>query len=273
MKSCRATGRSRLQVYFNYGTIPFWSMHVAALLGVIWCGFSWSGVLLAAGMYYARMLLLSAGFHRYFSHRTYKTSRAFQLVLAVLGQTCTQKDALWWAANHRWHHRHSDGPEDLHSPRAGGFWWSHLGWFLDGRWKTTDLAAAADLARYPELRWLNRPSMQLMPAYVAAALLFILGGLPGFVWGALVSTVVLWHGTFTINSISHLYGYRRFETRDDSRNNPWLTLVTLGEGLHNNHHYSPGSANFGRRWFELDVTYQLLRLWEALGLIWDLRRV
>ena len=235
MKSCRATGRSRLQVYFNYGTIPFWSMHVAALLGVIWCGFSWSGVLLAAGMYYARMLLLSAGFHRYFSHRTYKTSRAFQLVLAVLGQTCTQKDALWWAANHRWHHRHSDGPEDLHSPRAGGFWWSHLGWFLDGRWKTTDLAAAADLARYPELRWLNRPSMQLMPAYVAAALLFIFGGLPGFVWGALVSTVVLWHGTFTINSISHLYGYRRFETRDDSRNNPWLTLVTLGEGLHNNH--------------------------------------
>src|SRR6267142_2374439 len=109
MKSCRAAGHGRLQIYFNYGTIPFWSMHVAAVLGVIWCGFSWSGVLLATAMYYARMLLLSAGFHRYFSHRTYKTSRAFQLVLAVLGQTCTQKDALWWAANHRWHHRHSDG--------------------------------------------------------------------------------------------------------------------------------------------------------------------
>jgi stearoyl-CoA desaturase (delta-9 desaturase) len=146
-----------------------------------------------------------------------------------------------------------------------------VGWFLDGRWKTTDCAGVADLARHPELRWLNRPSMQLMPAYLAAALLFIFGGLAGFVWGALVSTVVLWHGTFTINSISHLYGYRRFETQDDSRNNPWLTLITLGEGLHNNHHHSPGSANFGRRWFEIDITYQLLRLWQALGLIWDLR--
>jgi stearoyl-CoA desaturase (delta-9 desaturase) len=269
----RVIGSSRRQIYFNSGTIPFWSMHVAAVLGVIWCGFSWSGVLSAAAMYYIRMLFLSAAYHRYFSHRAYKTSRVFQFILAVLGQTCTQKDALWWAANHRRHHRHSDGPEDIHSPRVHGFWWSHIGWFLDGRWEPTDRASVDDFACYPELRWLNRPGIQLVPAYVAAALLFIFGGLHGFVWGALVSTVVLWHGTFTINSISHLYGYRRFATRDDSRNNAWLTFITLGEGWHNNHHHSPSSANFGRRWFEVDFTYQLLSIWQGVGLVWDLRKV
>jgi stearoyl-CoA desaturase (delta-9 desaturase) len=257
------------RVYFNAACIPFWFIHAAAVAGVIALGFSWSGLALALALYYARMFFVTGAYHRYFSHRSYKTSRAFQLALAFGAQTSMQKGALWWAANHRHHHRHSDGPEDLHSPRHG-FWWSHIGWILCRDFERTDLDRVRDLARYPELRFFDR--YHLIPPLALAATLFFAGGVEALVWGFCVSTVLLWHGTFTINSLSHVFGRRRYATGDDSTNNPLLALVTMGEGWHNNHHHFMGSAHQGFRWYEVDLTYYVLRLLALFGVVWDLKK-
>jgi stearoyl-CoA desaturase (Delta-9 desaturase) len=245
-------------------------IHAVALLGPFLVPFSWGYVGLAAALYLTRMLALSGGYHRYFAHRTYRTGRVFQLVLAFLGGTCAQRGALWWAANHRQHHRHSDGPADLHSPARRGLLWSHLGWMLSKQFEKTRLDRIRDFARYPELRWLDRH--HFAPSWVLLGTLLLLGGPAAAIWGSFVSTVVLWHGTFTINSLSHAFGSRRYPTGDDSRNNPWLAFLTLGEGWHNNHHHYPGSATLGFFWWELDPTYWVLRALSAIGLIWDLRQ-
>jgi len=247
-------------------------MHAAAIAGVIYLGWSWSGLALAVGAYFVRMFLVTAAYHRYFSHRAFKTSRAFQLVLALGAQSAAQKGVLWWSAHHRWHHKHSDTPRDVHSARLRGFWYSHVGWILGDQWNATDLDMVPDLAKFPELRFLNRPSIQLLPAAVLAVACFLLGGVHGLVWGFFVSTVMLWHGSFTINSLSHMFGRRRYPTTDDSRNNWLLALLTTGEGWHNNHHHYQSSANQGFFWWEVDVTYYVLRLMAAVGLVWDLRR-
>jgi stearoyl-CoA desaturase (delta-9 desaturase) len=262
---------SGVKLYFNSGSIPFWVVHVAALGGVVALGFSWWGLVMAVALYYARMFFLTAGYHRYFAHRSYSTSRAFQLVLAVMGQTCAQMGALWWAANHRAHHRHSDQTADVHSPVQHGFWWSHLGWFMDGQHEGTNVSKVRDFAKYPELVWLNDRRFALLPPVVLALGLWALGGLHALVWGFFVSTVLLWHGTFTINSLAHLFGSRRYITRDDSRNNFWLALITMGEGWHNNHHHYQSAVRQGFFWWELDATYYILRGLARLGLIWDLR--
>jgi stearoyl-CoA desaturase (delta-9 desaturase) len=224
----------------------------------------------AVALYVVRMWAVTAGYHRYFSHRAYKTSRPFQFALAFLAQTSLQKGALWWAANHRHHHKFSDQPEDLHSPVQRGFWWSHVGWILSPRYDATDLVAVKDLARYPELVWLNR--WHWAPAVLFGAALALVGGWPLFVWGFLVSTTVLWHGTFVINSLTHVFGSRRYQTSDDSRNNLLFALITLGEGWHNNHHHYQSSANQGFFWWEVDLTYYVLRALAAVGLVRDLRR-
>jgi stearoyl-CoA desaturase (delta-9 desaturase) len=250
-------------------SIPFWSVHLAAVVGVAAVGWSWSGLALAIALYYARMFFLSAGFHRYFAHRTFKTSRAFQFALALGGTLATQKGPLWWAANHRTHHKYSDQPGDIHSPRQRGFWWSHAGWFLSGEHAHTEWRRITDLARYPELRWLDRH--YALPPVALALLLFATGGLWALVWAFFVSTVLLWHGTFVVNSLAHLVGRRRYQTNDDSRNNLGIALITMGEGWHNNHHHYPAAANQGFFWWEIDVSYYLLRLLSWLGLIWDLR--
>jgi stearoyl-CoA desaturase (Delta-9 desaturase) len=254
----------------GWRSLPFWGVHVAAIVGVALAGWSWSGAALAVALYYARMFFLTAGYHRYFAHRAFKTSRVFQLLLAVGGTLAVQKGVLWWAANHRLHHRFSDQAGDPHSPRQRGFWWSHAGWFLSGEHAHTEWSRIKDLARFPELRWLN--AHYLVPPVALAVLLFALGGSRTLVWGFFVSTVLLWHGTFTVNSLAHLVGRRRYETDDDSRNNLGIALVTMGEGWHNNHHRFPGAARQGFVWYELDVTYYLLCLMSWLGLIWDLRR-
>lgn len=258
-------------MYFNVESIPFWAVHVVALSGVLVLGFSWSGLLLAVALYYLRMFFLTAGYHRYFAHRTFSTSRPMQLVLAVMGQTCAQMGPLWWAANHRAHHRHSDKPEDVHSAAQRGFWWSHIGWFLDGQHEATDFSRVRDLAKFPELVWLNQRRFALLPAVAFGLITWAIGGTHALVWGFFVSTVLLWHGTFTINSLAHLFGSRRYTTGDESRNNPLLALITLGEGWHNNHHHYQSSARQGFFWWEIDPTYYVLRLWAAVGLIWDLR--
>ena len=249
-------------------SLPFYAVHVTAVVGVALMGFSWSGVALALALYYVRMFGVTGGYHRYFSHRTYRTSRAFQLVLAVLAQSSIQKGALWWAAHHRDHHKYSDTPKDPHSYRDYGFWYSHVGWILSSETEETDYSRISDLARYPELRWLNK--WHVVPALVLAVALFFVGGWHALLWGFFVSTTLLWHGTFTINSLSHIWGKRRYSTTDDSKNNPVLAIVTMGEGWHNNHHYYPRSVRQGFYWWEIDMSYYVLKSLEAVGLVWDL---
>jgi stearoyl-CoA desaturase (delta-9 desaturase) len=224
---------------------------------------------LAAGLYLARMFGITAGYHRYFAHRAYRTGRGFQLLLAILGGMSAQKGALWWAAHHRDHHRWSDAPEDLHSPLQQGFWWSHAGWFLVRRYDRTKLERIGDFARYPELRWLDR--WHAVPSLVLGTGLLLAGGLPAFLWGFCASTVLLWHGTFSINSLAHVIGRRRYETGDESRNSFALAVITLGEGWHNNHHFYASTANQGWFWWELDLSYAALRLLAKAGLVSDLR--
>jgi len=245
---------------------------VAALAGVVYLGWSWSGFVLAITSYFIRMIVVTAGYHRYFSHRAFKTSRFFQFILALGAQSAAQKGVLWWAGHHRWHHKYSDLPQDVHSAKLKGFFYSHVGWVLSSNWNETDHKSVGDLARFPELRFLNRTEIQLLPT-VALALVFLgIGGLHALTWGFFVSTVLLWHGSFSINSLAHLFGSRPYATEDDSRNNWLLALLTTGEGWHNNHHHYQSSANQGFRWWEVDVTYYVLRVLEMCGVVWDLRR-
>ncbi|MGH0038161.1 MAG: acyl-CoA desaturase [Myxococcota bacterium] len=246
----------------------YWGIHAACLLA-LYTGASVTDVALCLGLFWLRMFGITGAYHRYFSHRGYRTSRPFQFVLALLGCLAVQKGPLWWASGHRHHHRFSDQDEDMHSPRHG-FWWSHQGWIFDGRFDDTNLQRISDFAKYPELMWLNR--WHVVPPALLALGLFLFGGLSALVWGFAISTTLLWHSTYTINSLSHVFGKRRYETGDDSRNNVWLALLTLGEGWHNNHHYYQASARNGFYWWEIDITYYLLKGLEKVGLVWDLRQ-
>jgi len=248
-------------------SLPFIGVHLAGIAGVIYYGFSWWGLSLAVALYFIRMFGLTAGFHRYFSHRSYKTSRVFQFVLAVLGSLCAQKDPLWWAAHHRMHHKYSDTERDPHSARTRGVYWSHMGWFLVGGSTATRWDKVQDLAKYPELRLLNR--LPLAMVLLLGVVLWLAGGWEAVSWG-LLSTAVLWHGTFTVNSLAHKMGSRRFETPDDSRNNLFIALITLGEGWHNNHHHYQRSERQGFYWWEIDITHYVLKLLERAGIVWAL---
>jgi stearoyl-CoA desaturase (delta-9 desaturase) len=257
--------------YLRLTTVLFGLVHLAAFAGAIFF-WSWGGLGLALASYFVRMMIVTAGYHRYFSHRSFKTSRAFQLVLAVLTQSAGQKGVVWWASHHRWHHKHSDAPLDVHSPRRRGFWYSHVGWVLRSEWNGTDEALVKDLSRYPELRLLNRTGLEILPMAALGLAFLLICGLHGFVWGFLVSSILLWHGSFSINSLAHVFGRRRYATTDDSRNSWMLAIATTGEGWHNNHHHYPSSVRQGFRWWEIDVTYYVLWLLARVGLVWDLRR-
>lgn len=258
--------------YFRATTILFCGVHVAALACVLSLGWSWTWAAVALGVYFVRMVVVTAGYHRYFAHRAFKTSRVFQFLLAIGAQSAAQKGVLWWASHHRYHHKHSDAETDVHSARQRGFWYAHVGWLFNPEWSDTHWALVSDLAHFPELRILNRSSIHFLPAVVLALTWWGLAGLEGLIWGFFVSTVLLWHGSFSINSLAHIFGSRRYQTNDDSRNNWLLALITTGEGWHNNHHHYQSSARQGFRWWEIDVTYYCLRALAALGLIWDLRR-
>jgi stearoyl-CoA desaturase (delta-9 desaturase) len=250
-------------------SLPFFAVHVVALGTVALTPFSWGLLGLALASYALRMFAITAGYHRYFAHRSYRTGRAFQLVLAVLGATATQKGPLWWAGHHRVHHRNSDGPEDVHSPLQRGFWWSHVGWILARRHEAPPLGRIKDFARYPELRWLDRNHLVAVVAY--AATFYAVGGLPALLWGYFVSTVLLWHGTFLVNSLAHVVGRRRYATADTSRNNLLIALFTFGEGWHNNHHHYQSTANQGWFWWEIDLTWYVLRALARLRVVRALR--
>jgi stearoyl-CoA desaturase (delta-9 desaturase) len=263
--------------------IPFVVLHVGCL-GVIWTGWSWFAVGAAVFLYFARMFAVTGFFHRYFAHRTFSTSRAWQFVLAVWGGACVQRGALWWAATHRHHHQHSDEEDDLHSPRQHGFLWSHVGWITSGKNFPTDYRRVKDLTKYPELVFLNR--FDILVPFLFALGLFGLGkllqayapslGVTGWqllVWGFFISTTALFHGTASINSLAHVFGRKRYPTADDSRNSFLLALITMGEGWHNNHHKHMGTVRQGFYWWELDLTYYLLKAMSWTGLIWNLRPV
>ena len=250
--------------------LPFIGMHLMCA-GVIWVGVSSTALLVAAALYVLRLVAITGFYHRYFSHRTFRTSRAVQFVFAVLGTMAVQRGPLWWAAHHRHHHAHADEENDSHSPTQHGFWWSHFGWFMNRSNFRTRSELIQDLTRYPELRWLDR--FDIVPPIALAVLLYVCGGAQLLIWGFFISTVLLHHVTFTVNSLAHRFGRRRYATSDDSRNNWWIALLTFGEGWHNNHHHFPGSVRQGFYWWEIDLTYYLLRAMAACGLVWDLKSV
>jgi len=247
--------------------IPFWIVHGVAIAGAITVGWGWEACLWVAGGYAVRMFAITAGYHRYFAHRTYKTGRAFQFLLALVAMSSAQRGPLWWATHHRHHHKFSDQPEDVHSPRQRGFWYSHAGWLLGSRHSATDFERVKDFAKYPELRWLNNNDLLIAVAWGFA--LYFVGGWTAVVWGHFVPLVVTWHVTFTINSLAHVWGNRRYATKDDSRNNLVLALLTFGEGWHNNHHHYQRSARQGFYWWEIDLTYYVLKLLELVRIVRD----
>ncbi len=259
---------------FTVENIPYFLLHLSPI-AALFVPFTWDLVMLCAALYFARMFAITGFYHRYFSHRGYRVpSRFVQFLMAFWGCTALQQGPLWWANHHRYHHRHSDTEKDLHSPARSGFLYSHTLWFLflkhhsEFAGHTQEHDAPKDLARFPELRWLDR--FHIVPPVILAVVLFWIGGRTYVVWGFGISTVLLYHGTFTINSLSHMYGRRRFDTNDTSRNNFWLAMITLGEGWHNNHHAFCGGAQAGFYARELDVTYLGLRLLAFFGLVRDL---
>ncbi|MDE0961630.1 MAG: acyl-CoA desaturase [Candidatus Latescibacteria bacterium] len=278
----------RDQVIGHYGTewlraLPFGLVHLACL-GAFWVGFSPTALAIAAAAYAVRMFAITGFYHRYFSHRTFSTSRWAQFLFALIGNSSLQRGPLWWAAHHRQHHRYADQQTDPHSPHQHGFWWSHVLWITSRQHFATDLNAVQDLARFPELRLLNRFDF-LVPSLFAAAL-YTLGstlethmphletnGPQLLIWGFFISTIALFHATCTINSLAHQFGSRRYPTDEHSRNNGWLALLTFGEGWHNNHHYCPGACRQGFFWWEIDLTYYGLKALSWLGIIWDLHPV
>ena len=248
-------------------TIVYWTIHAGCLVA-FYTGVGAVEIALCLGLFWARLFGITAGYHRYFAHKTFKTSRAFQFFLAILGCAAVQKGPLWWAGGHRRHHRYSDQEEDLHSPRRG-FWWSHQGWIFSGDFDETEIDRIRDFGAYPELVWLNR--WHIAVPISLAVVCWAIDGLAGLVWGFCISTVLLWHATYSINSLAHRWGSQRYETGDDSRNNFWLALLTLGEGWHNNHHHYMASTRQGFFWWEIDLTYYALRALQAVGLVWEIR--
>jgi stearoyl-CoA desaturase (delta-9 desaturase) len=248
--------------------IAFVLVHLACC-AALWTGVTARSLLLALVLYLVRMFAITAGLHRLFSHRSYRTSRAFQFLLGFVAESSAQGGLLWWAAKHREHHKHSDTALDPHSPAEHGFFVAHVGWIFHERREVADDSSIPDLTRYPELVWLDRN--HYAPVLLLGLLCFALDSWSGVVVGLCWSTVATWHATFAINSLAHVQGTQRYVTGDASRNNLWLALLTLGEGWHNNHHWYQGSTRQGFRWWEIDVTYYLLKLLSVLGVVWDLK--
>jgi stearoyl-CoA desaturase (delta-9 desaturase) len=264
-------------------SVPFIFLHVACL-GVFFVGWSWLSVSVAAFFYALRVFTLTGFYHRYFSHRTFKTSRVVQFIFGGIGCMAVQRGPLWWAAHHRHHHVHSDDPHDLHSPRQFGILWSHFGWFLTPKAAPTNLKIIPDFAKYPELRWLDKYDLAIVVAFAVSLFgfghLVWLGapdsgvtGMQMLVWGFFISTICTSHVTYLVNSATHLIGSRRYKTKDDSKNSLIVALLTFGEGWHNNHHYYPNSTRQGFFWWEIDITYYILCFMGMLGLVWDLHPV
>ena len=248
--------------------LPFITVHLACL-AIFWVDVQPIDWIICGVLYVIRMFGITAGFHRYFSHRSFKTSRGFQFVLAFLGQSSAQRSVLWWAAVHRHHHKYSDTEHDVHSPVTHGFWYSHVLWVFSRRVRTADYSLIKDFRKYPELVWLDK--WERLPPFLLAVLIWAIAGWSGLIVGFFLSTVLLFHGTFTINSLSHIFGKQPYVTGDSSRNNLFLAIITLGEGWHNNHHHFPSATPQGFHWWQIDVTYYILKILSIFRVVWDLR--
>lgn len=259
--------RNHAEMTFSPYSVSFLLVHLGCF-AVVWTGVTPLALGIGVALYGLRMFAIGAGYHRYFSHRTFRTSRVFQFVLAFLALTSAQRGVLWWAAKHREHHLHSDTDGDVHSPVLGSFIHAHIGWIFLSRNNATDMDSVSDLTQYKELRWLERHLY--LPPTAMGLMTWLIAGWPGLVIGFCWSTVAVWHATFTINSLSHLIGRRPYITGDDSRNNWLLALLTMGEGWHNNHHAYQASVRQGFRWWEFDLTFYILRVLSWLGVVWDL---
>ena len=263
--------------------IPFIILHLSCFM-IFFVGFSWTAFVVCMSLFAIRMFAITGFYHRYFSHKTFRTSRFVQCLFAMIGATAVQRGPLWWAAHHRGHHMHSDTTEDKHSPKEHGFIWSHMGWFLTKSNFVTNTKLIRELIRFPELRIIDRFDL-LMPLALSISL-WVIGyyleqyepslhtnGFQLFIWGFSISTIMLYHATFLVNSVAHQWGKKRYETKDTSRNNFLIAILTFGEGWHNNHHHYPGSARQGFYWWEIDLTYYVLKCLAMMGIIWDVRTV
>jgi stearoyl-CoA desaturase (Delta-9 desaturase) len=263
--------------------IPFVFLHLGCL-GVLWTGWSWTAVAIAAVLYFVRMFAVTAIYHRYFCHRAYQTSRVTQFLFALFGLTAMQRGPLWWASVHRHHHAHSDDEHDIHSPGMQGFLWAHIGWLTSSRNFPTDYRRVKDLTKFPELVFLNRfdvlgPVLLLVVLYALGAFMeayapvLNTSGAQLVIWGFFISTTVLFHATCFVNSLAHCFGKQRFNNEDDSRNSLLLALITLGEGWHNNHHQYQAAARQGFYWWEIDISYYIIRFMGLIGIVWNIKSV
>jgi stearoyl-CoA desaturase (delta-9 desaturase) len=253
--------------------VVFWAVQASALLAFV-VPPTPAHLALWAGSHFARAVGLTLAFHRYFAHRSFKMHRATRFFWALVGTAAMQKGPLWWAGHHVRHHRFADREGDPHSPAVSGVYYAHIGWFLnDARNDRVGEAnpVIRDFGTAREIAWLDR--WYVVPPLALAAALFAVGGLPWLVWGFCVPTVTLAHATFAINTVNHMFGSRRFDTRDESRNNALTAIFAAGEGWHNNHHRYQRAARNGFYWWELDPTWYVIRAMAALGLAWDLHAV
>lgn len=250
--------------------IAFWTIHAIALIGAFFTPLTKTALILLVVNYLIRIWGITAGYHRYFSHRSYKTGRVFQFILAWCGAMAAQKGPIWWSSHHRVHHRYSDTIRDVHSPwYGGGFWWSHVGWILSGKWDQTHSELVQEWYDYPEIVWIE--NNKFVPPMLLGITCFLIGGFPGLIWGFFFSTVLNYHCTFFINSLAHHFGRQRYRTTDTSRNSLILALLTLGEGWHNNHHYYQSSCAQGFYWWEIDISYYTLKVASWFGIVWDIK--
>jgi stearoyl-CoA desaturase (delta-9 desaturase) len=265
-------------------SIPFFTVH-AIPLAAIWTGASSFDWWLCFWLYVVRMFAITGGNHRYFAHKSYYATRFFQFVMAFLGTSAAQKGVLWWAEKHRYHHRWSDQAEDIHSTKRHGFWYAHVGWVLNDRNHYFDGRLVQQFLKFPELRLMNQsPWMWFPPVGLGAAVFFLrwwaaglTAGFSALLVGFFLSTVILYHGTFFINSLAHMLGTHDHQThpdkdKDDTSGNSWiLAIVTLGEGWHNDHHFKAQYTKQGIEWWKIDITYYALWLLQGVG-YWRFRK-
>jgi stearoyl-CoA desaturase (Delta-9 desaturase) len=251
----------------------FWIVQASALL-VLTVPFRWAYVGLWAASHFVRALGLTLMYHRYYAHRAFKMNRGARFVWTLIGTAAMQKGPIWWAGHHVTHHKFADREGDPHSPMISGFYYAHVGWFLhDTKYDALEAnnPVVRDFAKFPEIAWLEK--YHIVAPTVLAIAMYAYGGWPWLVYGFCLPTMTLAHATFCINTVNHLFGSRRFETLDDSRNNPITAFFAVGEGWHNNHHRYQRAARNGFYWWEFDLTWYTMKAMAALGLVWDMQQV